>query len=132
MIGLEAFTAALLASIGGWWLSGAVRTWRGVGRFSAHPFFRVQPERRRENIDRCAPAVALALLCWALVFVCVIFLPNSSGKGPKPAADAALTFALTLGFFGAAGFAVCAIVIRYFNRPRFLVPPSLRSAPKSH
>jgi hypothetical protein len=129
---LEAFTAALVASIGVWWLRGAVRTWRGVGRFSAHPFFRVQTEQRRENIDRCAPAVAIALLCWALVFVCVIFVPDSSGKDPQPAVDAVLDFVLMLGFFGAAGFAVCAIVIRYFNRPRFLVPPSLRSAPKSH
>jgi hypothetical protein len=129
MIVLEAFTALLLAAIGGWWLSGAVRTWRGAGRFSTHEFFRVQSAQRKENIDRCAPAVAIALLCCAAVFVCVIFAPASTGSGAKPASGSlvsALGGFAALGFFG---FGICAIVIRYFNRPRFLVPPPLRSAP---
>lgn len=123
------FSALVFAVVGGWWLRGAVRMWRGGSRFSAHPIFRVQGEQRRENIDRCAPTVAVAILCDALIFACLAFLPGNPGNGEQTALDHVLS--AMVGFAGLAlfGSAFCAIVIRYYNRPRFLVPPSLRSAP---
>ena len=127
MIVLDIFTALLVTAIGGWWLYGAVRMWRGGARFSAHPFFRVQPQGRREHIDRCAPAVAALILCVDLVFIGVLLEPSSKAGNVQSTDGGPLSVAVALGFCGAVVFALCAIAIRYLGRPRFLVPPPLRA-----
>lgn len=127
MIVLDVFTALVGTAIGGWWLHGAVRTWRGGARFSSSPFFRVQPYRRREHIDRCAPAVAGLILCVDLVFIGVLLSPDSKG-GNGQSTGGPLSLVAGLAYLGAVVFTVCALGIRYFNRPRFLVPPPLRAA----
>jgi hypothetical protein len=126
VIVLDAFTALLVTTIGGWWLHGAVRMWRGGARFSSSPLFRVQSHRRREHIDRCAPAVAGLILCVDLVLIGVLLSPDSKG-GSGQSTDDPLSLVAGLAYLGAVVFTVCALGIRYFNRPRFLVPPPLRA-----
>lgn len=121
MIAIGAFAAAVMAAIGAWWLRGAVRTWRGGRTLSCHPFFRVQPDRRKGHIDRCSLTVALAELCWALTVFCAIFMPDAPAR-PAPLVSAGVA----LGFLGAAFFSASAVAIRLGRHPRFLIPPPLR------
>jgi hypothetical protein len=61
VIAIEAIAAAVMTAVGTWWLRDAVSTWHGGRPLSCHPFFRVQPARRRSHIDRCSLTVAIRL-----------------------------------------------------------------------
>jgi hypothetical protein len=121
VIAIEAIAAAVMTAVGTWWLRGAVSTWRGGRPLSSHPFFHVQPARRKSHIDRCSLTVAIAELCWALTVFSAMFVPGAPAR-PAPLVSAGIA----VGFLGGAIFAAGAVAIRLGRRPRFLIPPPLR------
>jgi hypothetical protein len=92
---VDVMGAAIWSAVAVFWMQGAVRTWRGTWNLSSSWLFRVQSAERRRNIDRCAPCVALLLLCVSVTFVAAIAMPN------RPPAPTWLTTVGALAFFGA-------------------------------
>lgn len=121
MLVLKLIAAVTFVGICFWWASGAVRTWRGEGNFSTHPFFRVQPQRRKDNIDRCVAAVSLVLFFAASIFVESIFFSANANQTPKP-----VQAATAVSFLGLVFSTVLSILVRSVNRPKLIVPPHLR------
>jgi amino acid permease len=127
LIALKVIAAVAFLAIAAWWTVGAVRTWRGVQNFSSHPIFRVQRSQRKQNIDRCVAAVAAVLVFAAAIFTGAIFISANSTETPKP-----LQAVIAVSFVGLVLATACSILIRSFNKPRFLVPPGFRSAAGVH
>lgn len=123
MIVIDLMGAAIWCAVAVFWAQGAVRTWRGTWNLSSSAWFRVQSSERRRNIDRCAPCVAILLLCVTVTFVAAIWLPAHG-----PARPTWLAMIGSLGFFGAVAALILSLSVRYTARPRFLVPPALRTA----
>jgi hypothetical protein len=121
---LRLFTAVVLAGVCLFWSVGAVRTWRGERDFSTHPFFRVQPQRRKDNIDRCVVAVALVLFFLAGILVESIFFAANAAQTPEPVGAAT-----AVSFLGLVLATVLALLVRAVNRPKFIVPRHLRARP---
>jgi hypothetical protein len=116
--------AVIWSTVAVFWVQGAVRTWRGTRNLSASPLFRVQSIERGGHIDRCAPCVAVLLVCVSVMFVAAIAAPDQEAATP-----AWQTTVIGLGFFGAAAALFLSLSVRYTTRPRCLVPPPLRTTP---
>lgn len=122
MFVVDLIGAAVWCAVAVFWAQGAVRTWRGTRNVSSSPLFRVQSTERRRNIDRCAPCVALLLLCVSVTFVAALAAPERATAAPTWS-----TTVGALGFFGAVAALILGLSVRYTTRPRFLVPPALRT-----
>ena len=104
-----------------WWSSGAVRTWRGAGRFSEHPMFRVQPQKKKDDIDRCVVPVSAIMFCvFAVLFESMFFSVTSSGIAHVVTAATAIT-ALCL-----VGSVLLALSVLWFSFPKYAIAPQLR------
>ncbi|QMU67797.1 hypothetical protein [Streptacidiphilus sp. P02-A3a] len=120
---VSVLAALVFLFMGGIMIRNGRRVWRGGGAVSARTRLVVYSNQTSAGVERAMPVLG-AFAMWAAVLVPAVFLAKHGGS-----ISGAARVVAAVSCIGAVGCAWTGIFIIWFNRPKFLVAPHLRSAP---